>query len=269
MHVHGEWCEVKRDLQIALNTIFNIPASNHHEFDSLISVNDLEELGYSRNFPHLTCMLCSISPELHQEFSDGKRDVGSIINNGNIRFGLLPATCYQVYLDHRDSEIINEDVIGCEARCYRFEDKAIDSFRGYNFTMKEFVYLGNPNGAASHVNNGMLLISRLLDHLGIAHVTETASDPFFDTSSSTATFSKIAPTKTEIVFDGHAIASLNIHRTYFGKKFHITIDGNPISTSCVAFGIERWISMLQIVFETPSRAKAALHEAIRAFGGPD
>ncbi|MEW2623396.1 hypothetical protein [Streptomyces sp. NPDC048106] len=54
------------------------------------------------------------------------------------------------------------------------------------------------------------------------------------------------PVKREFIVDGLAIASLNVHREYFGKGCAITLSSNkrPAQTSCVAFGLERWLAVL-------------------------
>lgn len=268
MQTIGNWNAVKRDLRILLDRLFELPDEDFYDFDSLLSVNDLENLGYPRNFPHLTCMLCSIRPELHEDFSNGRRNLESIQGEGHIQFGLLPAACYRIYLDRSGTSLRHPSVIGCEARCYRFEDKPLDSYRAYNFTMKEFVYLGTGLGASEHIQKGQARISGLLNLLEITHTAEVASDPFFDRTSSVATLSRALPTKTEIVFEGHAISSLNVHRSYFGTKFNIDLEGDPVSTSCVAFGIERWLSMLEVVFGEPRRASAALAAASSSLAAP-
>ncbi|WP_375412650.1 hypothetical protein [uncultured Bradyrhizobium sp.] len=261
MNVDGEWSQVKRELQTKLDRLFSIAPEYFTEFDSLLDVNELAELGYPRNFPHLTCLMCSIPPEHHQGFSDGKHTLAETTFGGRLQFGLLPAACYKVYLQRRDTKLNRPCVVGCEARCYRFEDKPLDSFRAHNFTMKEFVYLGESTGATDHINTGRDIISGFLDRLGITHSMEVANDPFFDSTSSVATLSRALPTKTEVVFEGHAISSLNIHRAYFGNKFNISLDGKPICTSCVAFGVDRWLSMLRSVFSEPRKALNALASA--------
>jgi len=59
-------------------------------------------------------------------------------------------------------------------------------------------------------------------------------------------------------FDGHAVSSLNYHRNYFGEKFDIRYQGEPVHTSCVAFGIERWIAMLAERFGSALEATKGL-----------
>ena len=56
-------------------------------------------------------------------------------------------------------------------------------------------------------------------------------------------FQKLDPVKQELVFDGRlAIASTYDHRSYFGDAFQLTRDGQTLSSGCIAFGMERWLS---------------------------
>lgn len=124
--------------------------------------------------------------------------------------------------------------------------------------MKEYVCLGAPEDSRRHVEDGAARVERLMAALEIPFVFETATDPFFDASSSVAILSRASPTKREVVVNGKAIASLNQHRSYFGAKFGIRLDGAPVHTSCVAFGLERWIALFQERFETPAAARRRL-----------
>lgn len=194
-------------------------------------------------------------------FATGNSTLSSGFQPAGTDMALLPAACYKVYMGLRGRRLDEPLVVGCMARCFRHEDKVLDAYRALNFTMKEFVCLGNVRDAQRHIEDGFLHIDRLMDHLGIRFSCEVASDPFFDASGSLATLSRLSPTKREIVFQGHAVASMNFHRNYFGDKFDIRIADQPVNTSCVAFGIERWISMFKDVFKTPHDAIAALASA--------
>ncbi|MET8023334.1 hypothetical protein [Streptomyces avermitilis] len=47
-----------------------------------------------------------------------------------------------------------------------------------------------------------------------------------------------------------AIASVNTHHTFFGERCSISPpNGGPVSTSCVGFGIERWLHALADHFD--------------------
>lgn len=261
MEISNGWHQVRIALEATLDHLFDLRPEAFCEFDSLLSIDEMNALGYVRNFPHLTCLMCSIEEKKLGSFATGNSTLSSGFQPAGTDMALLPAACYKVYMGLRGRRLDEPLVVGCMARCFRHEDKVLDAYRALNFTMKEFVCLGNVRDAQRHIEDGFLHIDRLMDHLGIRFSCEVASDPFFDASGSLATLSRLSPTKREIVFQGHAVASMNFHRNYFGDKFDIRIADQPVNTSCVAFGIERWISMFKDVFKTPHDAIAALASA--------
>jgi hypothetical protein len=262
MNITGHWYHVRRDLEAVLDALFQLPPEDFVEFDSLLGVEELDALGYVRNFPHLTCLMCAVDEDDRKLFSEGKKSLSHAYGPSSTRMSLLPATCYKVYLDLRGQTLPAPRVVGCIARCFRHEDKPLDAYRGFNFTMKEYVCLDSADGARRHVEKGCAVVDRLMQALDIPFSYEVASDPFFDMSGSVATFAQIQPTKREVTFDGHAVASLNYHRNYFGRKFDISLGDAPIHSSCVAFGLERWIAMLRERFGEPGRARTALADLL-------
>ncbi len=258
MEISGGWHQVRIALEKTLDQLFTLKPESFFEFDSVLSMDEINTLGYVRNFPHLTCLMCSIDEKQLNSISTGATPTSAEHVEPNIKLALLPAACYKVYMGLSGVHLSEASMVGCIARCFRHEDKALDAYRAMNFTMKEFVCLGNADDAKKHLESGFEFIKYLLDHLGIPFSCEIASDPFFDLTSSTATLSKLLPTKREILYQGHAVSSMNFHRNYFGEKFNIFIEDQAVNTSCVAFGIERWISMLKDVFGTPTDALTAI-----------
>lgn len=252
------WYAVRTKLEQTLDSIFHLDAKDQTHFDSLITLDDINKLGYVRNFPHLSCLLCDVAEADREELNKDDSIIDASYSPSNTRFVLLPAACYKTYLSLQNQKLKGPVVTGCIASCFRNEDKPLDDFRDINFTMKEYVCVGSIEDAKSHIELGAKRISTLFDQLNIPFKIETASDPFFDTASSTAVMSKIFPTKREFVFDSHAVASVNFHRNYFGTKFNISLDGEAANTSCVAFGVERWISMFISFFNTPETAMKKL-----------
>lgn len=261
MEISNGWYQVRIALEATLDHLFALRPEAFFEFDSLLSIDEMNSLGYVRNFPHLTCLMCSIEEGQLSSFARGETTLSAEFRLTGIDMALLPAACYKVYMGLSGKRLDEPRVVGCIAKCFRHEDKALDTYRALNFTMKEFVCLGNADDAQRHIETGFAHIDRLMEHLGIRFSCEVASDPFFDSSGSLATLSKLSPTKREIVFQDHAVASMNFHRNYFGDKFDIRIGDQPVNTSCVAFGIERWISMFKDIFETPHNALTALSSA--------
>lgn len=254
MNISNGWYQVRVELEAALDRLFNIEPESIIEFDSLLSIEEMNALGYTRNFPHLTCLMCSLDEAHLNHFATGKTTLSEAYQPAGTNMALLPATCYKVYLGLKGQELETCRIVGCIAKCFRHEDKPLDTYRAFNFTMKEFVCLGGSDDAKRHLEKGSEIISHLMNELGISFDYEIASDPFFDSSGSLATISKLLPTKREVVFGGHAVGSLNFHRNYFGEKFDIKLHDQPINTSCVAFGLERWMAMFRDEFQTPDRA---------------
>jgi len=265
MEISSGWCLVKNDLEEILDGIFLPEVECQYQFDSLLSVEEINKLGYIRNFPHLTCLGCSISEGEQTAFSRNEMVLDRSFQPQGVDFVLLPATCYKVYLKLQNTEIEDKKVVGCEARCFRHEDKPLDKFRHLNFTMKEFVCLGSEMDARHHLESGLSKIAMLFNSLNIPFDCVDASDPFFDTESSPAILSRLIPTKREFLFEGCAVASTNFHRNYFGEKFNISHSGSPVNTSCIAFGIERWIAMYSEVFGSYQAALSAQREAKRRY----
>ena len=261
MDLDRGWYQVRLELESLLNRAFAVEDAAIQEFDSVLSLADMNALGYVRNFPHLTCVMCSLVEETLPAHAGGDLALAPGAQPMHVDFALLPATCYKIYLSLRGRRLAAEQLVGCIAKCFRHEDKPLDSYRSMNFTMKEFVHVGTAEGAQAHLERGQRRIDGIARRLGLKYEVDTASDPFFDASSSVATLSRLMPTKREILFEGHAVASLNYHRNYFGEKFDIRLHDQPVHTSCVAFGIERWITMLAGRFETAGAAAAAVRAA--------
>jgi len=253
METSNGWYQVRIELEKALDRVFDLKPEALFEFDSLLSIDEMNLLGFVRNFPHLTCVMCSIDEAQQSSFSKGEISLDKNFRQMGVDSALLPAACYKIYLGLRKQQLERSQVIGCIAKCFRRETKALDAYRAMNFTMKEFVCLGSSEDAQRHVETGLARIERAMEQLDIPFSCETASDPFFDSSGALATMSKLMPTKREIMFKGHAVASVNVHRNYFGDKFDIRFRDKPISTSCVAFGMERWLAMFRETFDTPQR----------------
>ena len=146
MIIEKQWHQVKTVLQGKLDDIFSIAPDATTEFDSLLAHEEINALGYVRNFPHLTCVMCSIEQGELLGFARGQRKLDQDFKALVADVALLPATCYKVYLGLQGQHLDEARVESCIARCFRHEDKALDRYRAFNFTMKEYVYLGSAEG---------------------------------------------------------------------------------------------------------------------------
>lgn len=111
--------------------------------------------------------------------------------------------------------------------------------------MREVVALGSPDQVTDHLDHSARFLDALAGEVGLPLERRAASDPFFDQSSERATFQQLLPVKYEYVYKGLALASVNTHFLFFGERCAISLPtGEPASTSCVGFGVERWLHAL-------------------------
>ncbi|HET9015766.1 MAG TPA: hypothetical protein VFN57_09220, partial [Thermomicrobiaceae bacterium] len=117
--------------------------------------------------------------------------------------------------------------------------------RLWGFHMREVVYLGDRGGADRHLVEARALVEELAARVGLELEVKPANDPFYARSGSRALLASLDPVKHEFVArDGTAIASINRHRNFFGERLSILRDGSAAYSSCLAFGVERWIHAL-------------------------
>ena len=216
MIIEKQWHQVKNVLQAKLDSILG-RAGRDHRIRQPAGLGRDQRARLCAQFPHLTCVMCSIEQGELLGFARGQRKLEPDFKQLNADVALLPATCYKIYLGLKGQQLDGARVESCIARCFRHEDKALDSYRAFNFTMKEYVYLGTAEGAQAHLEAGYDRVFSLFAQLGIRADCEEANDPFFDSGSPVARLSALTPTKRELVFDGHAVSSLNYHRNYFGE----------------------------------------------------
>lgn len=238
-----------------------------HRYPFLLRASDLEKIDYYENFPHLGLAAASADPgrlsELRAGAAEPLRELpASVLNDTGL--ALPSAACYSVYFDLRGQTLpAEENRVTTVATCFRNETHYEGLRRLLGFSMREIVFVGTPEGATDHLERSKALVLGLADRLGLKMETQVATDPFFDRTGSRATMQRLFPVKEEFVVDGLAIGSVNYHRNFFGERCGITLpDGRPASTSCCAFGLERWVHALTSRFGDARTAADAVLEAI-------
>ncbi|MFG2847121.1 hypothetical protein ACGF12_28685 [Kitasatospora sp. NPDC048296] len=235
-------------------------------FPPLLTASDLARFDYFTNFPHLGLVVAPIAPDRasrlprHPAAPDARieaADLGSAVH-------MLPsAACYTAYANLAGRRFETPAAFTLVAQCYRREDEYDGLRRLCGFTMREVVLIGGPEEARQHLADFTSLIHGLSDHLGLDLRTEIATDPFFDPDGSRAVMQRLFPVKREFLSaDGTAVASVNYHRNFFGERADLRIGEEVAHTSCVAFGLERWLHALGQRFE--GDLSAALR-AVRAY----
>jgi len=214
----------------------------------LLPVKDLAMLDVYYNFPHQALLVASLNLEQgnHQTMAANIDHIHPS-HLECVELGIPSAACYGVYLHYKGQVIPKTGIlVTINGQCCRKEKQYEHLRRLMGFHMREIVALGPQSFTESHLTEFSEKIYSFAALLGLRLHKEVASDPFFEGEGSRALFQKLSPVKYEFLFEDIAIASINNHRTFFGERCQIKLSdsSNPIFTSCVAFGLERWLFAL-------------------------
>jgi seryl-tRNA synthetase len=187
---------------------------------------------------------------------------------------LPPAVCYHVYAALAGRSLIEPTFVTVEGTCWRHEgDHLRPLARGWAFTMRESVCVGDDDATTAFRARGMACARELASALSLDARLEEATDPFFrPTARGRELLQRLKGLKQELRLpvggDSIAAASFNLHERFFGEAFDIRLtDDSPAASACVAFGIERWLLAFLAAHGTsashwPTLPTPPLHEAI-------
>ncbi|MFJ4960936.1 hypothetical protein ACIP6P_00450 [Streptomyces sp. NPDC088729] len=230
----------------------------------LLGVEGLARLDFFRNFPHLGVPAGRFgSDALGGLASGGSPGELPLRPTGH----LLPsATCYGLLLS-LEGQDVGEDGLRLSAtgRCFRNETHYDGLRRLWGFHMREVLYLGTRDGAVEHQERGGEFVQEVAGSLGLVLTRAAADDPFYDNGGSRARLMALDPVKFEFSApDGTAIASVNRHRNFFGERLGIRAGSHgPAHSSCVAFGVERWVHAMILAHGTAELALDRLRSVSR------
>lgn len=162
---------------------------------------------------------------------------------------LPPALCYHTYAALAGRVLLAPRRMTAQGTCWRHEGGALAPLeRGWAFTMREIVYLGEAHGVAGFSTRKADRAMALARGLELECELVDATDPFFaPTARGRGLLQRVKGLKRELLLPiggGRRIAaaSFNHHETFFGEAFDIRLpDGTPASSGCAAFGMERWL----------------------------
>ena len=180
-----------------------------------------------------------------EAFPDGAT---SITDNGSSRYFLSPAVCYHAYEQFAGQRFDRPITITAELPCFREADRtAGGAGRLWEFTMREVVFVGAAAWVAARREEWMSRVSAFAASCGLDSSIEPAMDPFFGaTGRGKRLLQQVKGLKYELRLaagqDSLPVASFNLHETFFGERFAMTLqDGTDAHSACVAFGLERWV----------------------------
>jgi seryl-tRNA synthetase len=161
---------------------------------------------------------------------------------------LSPALCYHTY-ERLAGSTVDSVQMTAQGTCWRHEGDRLRTLeRGWAFTMRELVHVGDSGETERFRRRGMRRATALASELGLESTIVTATDPFFaPTARGKELLQMMKGLKHELMLplgDGESIAaaSFNNHERFFGETFDIRLPGGqPAASGCVAFGVERWL----------------------------
>jgi seryl-tRNA synthetase len=218
-------------------------------FPPLLPVEALSRFDYFQNFPHLMLLAAPLDADRvraqYVEATEVREVPGEHLTNAV--YALPSAACYGTYLHLENETLAAPTRITTVATCFRNETKFEGMRRLLAFRMREIVCVGDVAAVQAHIKDFKVRITAFAGAVGLPLTVAAATDPFFDPSASRAVMQKLFPVKEEFVYGGSlAIASVNFHRNFFGERFGIRLADGPFAfSSCVAFGLERWIWALK------------------------
>ncbi len=228
----------------------------------LLPVAALSRLDFYDNFPHQALVVSPLDLRQHQPGARHESFAGEELEPAEL--ALPSAACFAVYLHHEGARLAGDTTITVLGRCFRREDAYDGLRRLLGFHMREVIALGTREFTQRHLAGFDERLAAFTTELGLPVCKEAATDPFYDRGGERALLQRVSPVKHEYLVGDVAIASLNIHRNFFGERCDITLaaSGEPVFTSCVAFGLERWLAVLHERFSGWSAAAAAVRGAV-------
>jgi tRNA synthetase class II core domain (G, H, P, S and T) len=225
-------------------------------------VDELANFDVYVNFPHLAL----VGGGLEAPTSGPSEGGFSPDQVAAANLGLSTATCFAAYLLFRDKRVPADTLVTLVNRCFRKESHFDGLRRLLSFQMREIVAIGSFEHTQTVIARFRERIEDFFARLSIDFRVEAATDPFFQGEGPRALLQRMQPVKYEFQVDGLAIASVNTHRNFFGERCRITVepDGTTAFTGCVAFGLERWVSVLIDRYGTAEQARTEVERALRA-----
>ncbi|MGW6853612.1 hypothetical protein ACWGCK_33375 [Streptomyces virginiae] len=250
----------------AVDTVFRRFADGwdapEFRFPFLMRTADLDRFDYYDNFPHLGLAATRLDPERVAPLLAGASRPLDLVPTDVMEpsgFALPSAACYAVYVDLAGTALPAEGTTRTTVgTCFRNENHYDGLQRLLGFSMREIVRIGSEDAAKQHILRAKDAVLALCAELGLDVRLEVATDPFFDKNGGKAKMQRLFPVKEEFVVEDLAIGSVNYHRNFFGERCAISAGEDTAHTSCLAFGLERWVHVLTRRFGSAAAAVAAV-----------
>ena len=250
--LRGNALALLRRLEHEIALLAQLDAPEEWSTPPALAMRTLERAEYFASFP---CWLTAAShlpddePTLEQiaTSDDAVSAARSALRSPGV--ALPPALCYHVYERLAGRRLSTTRLITLNGTCWRHEGARLAPLeRQWAFTMREIVCLGGAGDVEEFRQRAMRVAGALASRLDLDAGFLVATDPFFaPTARGKAVLQRVKALKHELALPigderSTAAASFNNHEQFFGNAFGITLEtGEPVSSACVAFGLERWL----------------------------
>jgi seryl-tRNA synthetase len=235
--------------------------AREEEHPALIDSEILARCKYFSSFPHSVCLVSHLTEDFDaiEAFRAANADGDSLrvpdpsaMKHADV--ALRPAVCLPVYRALEDETLPESGVtVTTSGKAFRYESSNLAGMhRLWDFSMREIIFAGSAPFVSERRAQVVAAVRVLMEQWDLSFRLESASDPFFATVRGTkALWQRTRDLKYEMLvdIDGDvgtiAAGSLNFAGTLFGHAFGIrTHEGEPATTACVGFGLERLVLAL-------------------------
>ncbi|WP_373234571.1 hypothetical protein [Mycobacterium marinum] len=247
--LRGQLLRLAEECDHAFQRIAAVWQAHEELHPATLAADVLQRIDYLRAFPQQATFAVGLDP---QEGNLDEFVAGAVLDETGqvgvtslspIRDILTPAACYHVYAAHEGEALADPLYVTTRNACFRQEKAYVPLRRLRNFTMREIVCLADKVEASAFAEEARELVSQFAASIDLPLLWESATDCFFRPKLNPKyLFQRLEPVKQEAVYgDGLAIGSVNLHHDHFGVGFGLSWGGEPASSACLAFGIERWL----------------------------
>ena len=248
--LRGDAAALLRDLERAIATLCGLETSDDWRVPPAIDFATLVRAEYFASFPHWLTVASHLRDEEDALRAVAERGEPAVLREASAapKAALNPAVCYHIYAALAGTSIDQARIVTAQAECWRHEGARHATLeRGWAFTMREVVCIGSDDDAHAFLDRSTERVTEFARSLDLEPTVVVATDPFFAPSARAKhVLQRLKELKHELLLpigaSTIAASSFNLHETFFGEAFDITLpNGKPATTACVAFGLERWL----------------------------
>lgn len=248
------------------------------QYPPMIGADSLRRLGFFESTPQYATFAQHLREDVDTiDYVMARMQAGEALQQqshlAELAFVLASTVCAHTFAGRADTVLEALEIVTARNVCTRYEGRNLAHLdRLWTFNMREVVFLA-PDASAAEAGRARLLerTEAFLREHELAYRVERANDLFFSPDAAKrVSFQQGLGLKLELRVlvppraSSVACASFNLHHTNFGRRMGITsVGGGPIHSSCVGYGIERWVyCFLQQHGTSKERWPATVREAL-------